>query len=365
MLKNWRAQWLADLSTVELSDEFRFLLGILRQELSPPLRELLVELCASVDRERVCDLAARGGVLGFCARHIELFADDERLSRRLAIETLRVEHHNRQLQQAALEVCDAASNENLRCVPLKGVALHALGVYRDLSLRRMSDIDLWTPRAEFSKMVRLFGKLGYAPSANNPHLARVSHQLTFIGERSGTRIPIELHWTPYFVTYQREGLERALVARLEMHRCAGGQLLMLPPVDLLNTLILHLAGHRFRAQLKWLVDLAELARWKTLDQVALLGEAAALGGLRATARALELATTLLDAPFAQPPTLWGAGMLERLTPPSALIESDEQPIYLQRLLINVLQFDSPLFAGRYLAHKAAELLTRAARSVDA
>jgi hypothetical protein len=122
---------------------------------------------------------------------------------------------------------------------------------------------------------------------------------------------------------------------------------------------MHLIAHRYRDQLKWLVDLAEVAHHFTLDWDVIWQRAERLGALRATILSITLAQTLLEAPIPPPPsTPFCLSLLAALNPEHNIITSQPQPSWLERALIDLLAFDSPAQGALFWVRKTSELLER-------
>jgi hypothetical protein len=124
---------------------------------------------------------------------------------------------------------------------------------------------------------------------------------------------------------------------------------------------IHLATHRFRDGLKWLVDIAEISRrcQAQIDWQQLWGDARRLGVVNALTFGFRMAVRLLDAPISglSPPGL-RERLGRRLSPDTALVRSEPQPDNLSRSLINLLLYDDSRDGIRLLVHKAAEIAER-------
>ena len=152
---------------------------------------------------------------------------------------------------AVLEALRAAG---IPVLVLKGAHLAEL-VYRDVSLRPMSDVDLLVRRADLPSAERVLLGLGYHPQATPGGIQDYSthrHLPPFI--KSGA-VPIEVHRSideSGCFQIDAEGLwERARTARI-----AGVEALVLNPEDLLQHLCLHTAfQHGFRAPLRQIYDI--------------------------------------------------------------------------------------------------------------
>lgn len=259
-------------------------------------------------------------------------------------------------------LCAAAEAEGLTLIPLKGTALNLLGIYDDPGLRTQCDVDLLTSRDQILRMDRLLHQHGFEED-RIPHAyeLRHSHHLRYVQEGAPTRLLLELHWTGLLDRYSRRDEERRILARCGMQVVQGVELRMLAPDDLVLLVMLHFCIHRYRGQLKWLVDVAELARQfeDVLDWSAIWARAQRIGALRAVSLAAELARNHLAAPIPHHGRLTLAlGLLRQLAPIQSVVTSQPQPAWRHRLLINILQYDSPLHAALFLAGKGTEVLER-------
>ena len=341
----------------------------------PPTERALLRLCrlrpGAADRARIrtlgervdwgalSRLAQRGGVAGLVARNLEGLGAPRQMRLALTHAALLGQARTQPLLDEGQRLCAAACAEGLTLVPLKGTALHLIDVYEP-GLRTQCDLDLLAPREELEALDGLLRRAGWQEDAEHRSYAlRHQHHLTYW--RDGQRMLLELHWTGLLAQFSDRAVERALLARCVTRQVRGQPLRLLATSDLCFLVILHFCFHRFRAQLKWLVDIAELARaggaelrW---DEV--YGLARRVGALRATTLAVELARELLDAPIPPPPRrprLLPA--LARLAPALALVRSEPQPSLRERALIDLLAYDSPLHGARFLGRKAVELLER-------
>jgi hypothetical protein len=312
-----------------------------------------------VDWAELFELAARGGLCGLVSRHIER----ESLPlpavwrRRFWMSALCTEARNRVLVTEARRLCALAEAQGLTLIPLKGAALNLGRPYDDLGLRAMVDLDLLTRREEMAALEELLARSGYSRHGDRATYLRWYHHTAFKRQVHGVDVLVELHWTALHVMYSREAIDAEVIARARIRSVEG--LRLLDPAAMLLSVALHVAVHRYRSGLKWLVDVAELARstGAELDWDWLWRTARAAGAGRSLGHVFELARLLLDAPLPA-----ARGLLEpvlgHLCPPEAVVRSERQPRLLESLLINLLQYDSPLDGLRYALHKGAEVLQR-------
>lgn len=346
------------------------LLHLARVELSAGVDEEVAKLAARADWPELTRLAIRGGIAGLIVAHSGRVAMPRRAVHALAAHSLATEAQNRALLAHALHLCGSAEAQGLTLVPLKGIALQVAGIYPQPGMRAQCDIDLLTERSQIDAVDALLRQAGFVYRGDPGYALRHQHHLKYVlSGASGSHTLVELHWTPFFVTYGHARSDAAALARVTEVASAptdpgAGEppLRLLDPVDTLLSVGLHLAVHRYRGQLKWLVDVAELARrdgphlaWNELWE-----RAAELQAVKALDRVFALARNLLDAPLPPPPrrgTL-GPALLARLSEPMALLEAEDQPPWSRRLLIDLLQRDRPTAALGNLLDKGLELLDR-------
>jgi hypothetical protein len=302
----------------------------------------------------VATLARRGGIGGLLASHTGQFELPEEVKRSMSAAPLMIEQTNTRLVEFALEVCAAAETAGLTLIPFKGAALNLGQPYGDLRLREQSDIDLLARPEQFEQLRELLADLGCRPSGEHEHSRRRQHELKFA--YGGKRAPllVELHWTPFFEPFQQRQTDEAALGRAVPVERQGRVIRLLDSVDTMLSLALHLAVHRYREQLKWLVDVAELARQlgDRLDGPELWRRASAIQAVRAVSRAFELARELLGAPLPAPPARPRCiGLMRRLSPAVRLVRSQHQPSWPRRAAIDLLLHDSLRHALRAHARR--------------
>jgi hypothetical protein len=350
-----------DVISKNLSPSQQLLLHLARISLSPADRQAAAELTPHVEWQELGRLASRGGIGGLIATHAMQLDAPTTFKRALTAVTLRIEASNRKLIGLARRLCAAAEAEGLAIIPLKGTALNLAGPYRDLGLREQCDIDLLARPDQLETVERLFRRLGCRPQGSREYSRRYQHHFKFTHGDPSAPVLIELHWTAFHSSFHRLDHDVAALLRSHCVEVEGDTLRMLDPVDTMLSVALHLAVHRYREQLKWLVDVAELGRQRgpTLDWEQLWRRAGALGAKRAVAYAFRLASELLQAPLPMPP---GSARLlaltQRLSPPEQLIASCPQPGWGQRAAIDLLGHDGPVGGLRSLVRKGRELVYR-------
>jgi hypothetical protein len=262
------------------------------------------------------------------------------------------------MEQARL-VCSQAEASGLMLIPLKGAALNMGLPYQDLGLRSMCDLDLLAQRRQFEEIEALLRDEGYCPIMDRSYYRRHSHHFHYKKDLGKDTISLELHWTPLLKMFCHPVLEDEMFRRSRLHLFQGRSIRVLQPEDFTLGILMHLVAHRYRDQLKWLVDLAEVAHHFPLDWNVIWQHAERLGALRATTMAIMHAQTLLEAPI--PPsssTPFLLPLLHALNPESNLLTSQPQPSWVERALIDLLAYDSPAQGLLFLLRKNSELLER-------
>lgn len=338
------------------------LLHLARVELSAGVDEEVAKLAARADWPELTRLAIRGGIAGLIVAHSGRVAMPRRAVHALAAHSLATEAQNRALLAHALNLCGSAEAQGLTLVPLKGIALQVAGIYPQPGMRAQCDIDLLTERSQIDAVDALLRQAGFVYRGDPGYALRHQHHLKYVlSGASGSHTLVELHWTPFFVTYGQPTRDAAALRRTSCRTWCGQAVRMLDPIDMLLSVSLHLAVHRYRAALKWLVDVAELARHQagTSNAAELWQRADALGARRALGRVFGLATALLTAPLPATSALGPLGwLLARQTPALALITSADQPSLPVRLAIDLLQSDHPWSTVVNTGAKLAELIER-------
>jgi hypothetical protein len=326
-----------------LNQNERLLLCLARVTLSDADRRQAEQLGDGADWEHVAMLARRGGIGGLLASHLPHLDAPLQVKRSMSAVALKIEDTNRRLVDIALKVCTAAEKRGLTVIPFKGAALNLGYPYNDLRLREQSDIDLLARPEQFDELRELLTKLGCRPSGQHEHSRREQHEFKFAYGSERAPLLVELHWTPFFEPFQQRETDEAALSQAQVQHSEAGPIRLLDPVDMMLSLALHLTIHRFREQLKWLVDVAELARnlGERLDADELWRRAAAIGCARAVAYAFTLARELLSAPVPTPaaqPTCMD--WMQRLSPARDLVRSGRQPGWVTRTAVDMLIHDT-------------------------
>ena len=223
---------------------------------------------------RLIEQAMREGVAGILYKSLLASGalqsldqmDQERLQA-FYYQTIRV---NLRLIHALKEILHLANQEKLRVVLLQGMdLLH--GVYDDLGLRPMVDIDLWISKESYEKLMSLLWSIGYERDSVYPN--------TF--GKGSTILDIHTHllWADR-IRARRLILDKSedhLIGQVRAIEIEGEKALCLSPYDQVLYLSLHAFKHRLN-RLIWLVDIKRiLERWNATEWERLMRRAEDLG----------------------------------------------------------------------------------------
>jgi len=199
---------------------------------------------------------------------------------------------------------DLFAVHGINAIPFKGPVL-AASVYRDLSLRPFSDLDLLVNPNDLLKAGDLLASLGYQPTADNDvaserdpdpeDVAYVGPKFyVFVHPDHGTRVDLQWRVTQRYFSFSLEEYHGS--GRLVPVMVAGRSVLTFAPMDLLFILCAHGAKHQWE-KMKWICDVAELVRAERdkIDWGKLQQEASRQGVRRMLSLGLLLARDLLGA----------------------------------------------------------------------
>ena len=270
---------------------------------SKTLERLRTLLRQDIDWHGVISTANRHGVLPLLYRSLSRSSPDA--VPKAILDQLR-ESFQSNVQASLLltaelfKLLDLFAGHGINAIPFKGPVL-AASVYKDLSLRPFSDVDVLVNREDLPKAGGLLASLGYCQlTADNavadpedvayfePNFYVFGHQ------HHGARVDLQWRVTDRYFSfsleenYGRGGLVPVMVA--------GRSVLTFAPMDLLLILCAHGTKHQWQ-EIKGICDVAELLRtekekidWRKLQQ-----EASRQGVRRILNLGLFLAHDLLGA----------------------------------------------------------------------
>lgn len=243
---------------------------------------------------RLIEQAMREGVAGILYKSLLASGRLESLDQ-IHRETLQAYYYqtirfNLQLIYSLKEVLHLASQMGLGIVLLQGVdLLH--GVYDDLGLRPMMDIDLWVTKNEYDGLVRVLTSLGYDRDPVYPNTYK---------RRS---IIFDIH--THILWADRVGAFRMLLVNdetllrhdLRFVDIEGEKALCLSPCDQVLYLTLHAIKHWIN-RLIWLVDIKKIVEpWGGKEWELLLQRSNDLGQEKTVAYMLFLLRSVLHVNF--------------------------------------------------------------------
>ena len=181
-------------------------------------------------------------------------------------------------------IARALRERSIPLIALKGLHLAEL-VYRDISLRPMSDLDILIPQPLVEDAVAALASLGYErePSLPNGFEIKLTHRRL--------DILVEVHWTlgrqgEHYTPPIDDIWASAVAAKL-----ADADARVMSPEFLLLHVCAHLAYHHlFALDFRALCDIAEIVRaYPTLDWKVVVAQGRRHGWGRGVAAALQLA----------------------------------------------------------------------------
>jgi hypothetical protein len=222
--------------------------------------------------------------------------------------------------QAITPALKALKAAGVPTIVLKGAYL-AEGIYGNIALRPMSDVDLLVHREDLGKADAALATAGFA--AREFHLSPPEDENEFHYFNTAAKTMIEVHWEmtkPDYPFRLDVGLlwEAAVPARI-----AGVDVLALSPEDLLIHVGLHAAIHRFSHGLRPLCDLAETVSRLTVNWELLGVRARAAGVGRSVRLLLALTAELLQAEIPAS----GLGGIDSSPLPAELWEEAKESVF--------------------------------------
>ena len=196
-------------------------------------------------------------------------------------------------------VARALHERGVPVIPLKGLHLADL-VFRDISLRPMSDLDILVPRTQLEQAAEVLHSLGYGFEQDVSDAAGAMLDTTKCNlglAHPGVGTWLELHWSVSEPSDRYAALVEDAWRNAVPARFGNTDSMVMSPEFLLLHVCLHLAcGHVFLFSLHGLCDIAEIARvYPSLDWRIVAKYGARYGQGRGVAAALRLARDHLGA----------------------------------------------------------------------
>lgn len=282
-----------------LNSSARTLQGLLRPASEPaaaiPARDLPLQAWEDVLglalRHGVAPLLLRAleasGVLAECPDHVRTRLEQER--RATALDNLRKYGQFRRIAQVL-------QAQGIPVIALKGMHLAEL-VYRDISLRPMSDVDILVSHPDLKRTIATLQTLEYGFDSDMAGAADAMFDSKCNVGLAHRRLDIwlEVHWTlsepldPYSAPLE-DIWHSAMPARL-----GDAEAMVMSPEFLLLHVCAHLAcNHVFRFSVRALCDIAEIVRaYPALDWTIVTDQGRRHGWGRGVAVALKLARDYL------------------------------------------------------------------------
>jgi hypothetical protein len=196
-----------------------------------------------------------------------------------------------------LQLLGAFGQNGIRIVAFKGPVLAQL-VYGDLSLREFADLDVMVHQADLREAEEILNACGYVAEFpdRDYRSAFLSYQRQYAFCHSQTGSWVDLHWqlSSKGVAFPIQSAE--VWSKLRQVTIAGRPVLTLANDDLVLFLAAHGTKEGWR-RLVWVIDFAELLRkCQDIDWAETVDRAHQSHSLRSLLMAINLASTLLDAP---------------------------------------------------------------------
>src|SRR5262245_20468525 len=269
---------------------------------SRALERLRTLVCQDLDWQRLIRLAGSHGVLPLLYRSLSRNSSDA--VPKVVLDQLKETSqsnalHGLWLTAELLRLLDFFADHGIHVIPFKGPVL-AASVYKDLSLRQFSDLDLLVNRDDIVKAAGLLASQGYQPITSEQDLdpddvAYLEPRLyTFVNRDRATSVDLQWRVADRYFSFALE--ENPGRDRLIPVTVAGKSMFTIAPMDLLLLLCTHGAKHQW-LEMKWICDVAELVRSEkeTLDWREVHREASRQGVRRVLSLGLFLARDLLGA----------------------------------------------------------------------
>ena len=254
------------------------------------MSQMIRQLSPGEDAQLV-NASLREGLAGLLYKNLLKFELIDRLDsdsqEKLRSNYYRTVYFNLKLIHDLKEILLPLNQNQIQVVLVQGIEL-LQGIYSDIGLRSLSDIDLWVLKKYFGKLVPILTNLGYRRDPLYPHTFR----------KGGTVLDIHTHILWADRIRSREMLlansQNFIYQKTRFITVEGQQARSLGKYDQVLYLGLHLLKHNVD-RLIWLVDIKNLvADWKFSDWQSLLMRARELGQEKCVAQTFFLIGSLLE-----------------------------------------------------------------------
>jgi hypothetical protein len=258
-----------------ISDEHKILVCAARLEPNEQdFQNLRHCMAAGIDTGHLINLAVKEGLAGFLYRSL-LKAD--LLDTLRPCEKQRLYHtyyltirHNLKLIHALNELLKLLTARQVRVILMQGISL-LQGVYRDIGLRPMNDMDVWVLPNQYADLVDCLLSQGFKRNSIYPD--------TFCKGEVVLDIHTHILWAERIES--RDLLinldQEEIFSNAQLIKVEDGAGWCLNPADQFLYLAMHALKHNLE-RLLWLVDLCSLAaKWKPADWQVLTARAEVLG----------------------------------------------------------------------------------------
>lgn len=263
-------------------------------DLSPDPERIRSLLSRDVDVDALIEGAVEQGLAGFLYKGL-LKSDSLGSIGPFQAEILesfyyRTVRSNLMLIRDLKEVLHELNQSRIPVVILQGMDL-VHGVYEDIGLRPLTDIDVWLAEKDYPAAVALLGRLLYKKDSIYP--------MTF--RRGTTTLDLHTHllWADRIKARMRllDRKDRDVLAKTRPIQVEGEEALCLDPCDQFIYLGLHALKHRAN-RLMWLVDLKIIAgMWGESDWQALSTRAKEMGQEKTVSHMLYLLKNIFRFPL--------------------------------------------------------------------
>ncbi len=160
-------------------------------------------------------------------------------------------------------ILTAMQEQQIRCIPLRGVAL-AEQLHGHLAMRPTGDLDVLIRQDDLPQIRDLFRAMGYIEAEPRRGFAEAFYYTLELFKEGLQPLTVEPHWSLAYPPFHRMPMEPV------WGRCRPGTVLGIPseqlaPEDLLIHLCLHNLHHGHTSPLLWSYELTKMLHTQSLD----------------------------------------------------------------------------------------------------